>query len=121
MPSTFPGLDSHFITWQQAQIMIDLYRANCDSILAFQYQGQNILAYSELFNVAAFNALIAVPGCAGIRAYYGMSPDLLVHAIFVATDAQGNDIFDQSDSTLTLVTGGNGPVVEEGQRCPPNC
>jgi hypothetical protein len=121
MSTVIPKPYSHFISWSQAQIMIGLYQANRESILAPEYQGRDILAFSELFNVTAFVALVNVPGCAAIRIYYGMDDNLLVHAILVAVDSQGNDIVSSGNPAATFESGGNPPVVEEGQRCPPNC
>lgn len=66
--------------------------------------------------------MTAVPGCAGVRIYYGMDAALQVHAMLVATDIIGVDILPASANSKAIpASGGDPPIVEEGQRCPPEC
>ena len=122
MPTKIPPPDSHYITLAQFLQMKQAYSANSGTILAPPFQGQNILCTSELFNVAAINAVTAVPGCAAVRIYYGMDPSLQVHAMLVATDSNGIDILPPANSAkFKSASAGDPPIVEEGQRCPPEC
>ncbi len=87
MPSS-----NHDITLVQALIMVNRYRANRNSILKPEYQDQDILQISETLDRSAFDDLLAEPGCAKIRLYYGMDEKLQVYAIFVAADTDEYDI-----------------------------
>ncbi|MBS1510348.1 MAG: hypothetical protein JST86_05865 [Bacteroidetes bacterium] len=111
---------SHFITLTQAVDMTTLYRTNREAILKTAFQGQNILALSETFNRNAFDTLLAEPGCAGLRIYYGMNTDLTVHAIVVAVNSSNEDILPASTSRTTIAAT-DIVIVEESQRCPEHC
>ncbi len=120
MPAPIPPPDSHYISLDQFLEMKAVYAANVITILAPEYQGKNILAIAELFNVEAVNAVAAVEGCAAIRVYYGMDAELKVHAMMVAVDRDSQDIL-PSGGGLIFVRDGGPPIIEEGQRCPPFC
>jgi small basic protein len=120
MSTTIPPPDSHYISLAQFLAMKELYGTNSENVLAPQYQGQEILVVSELFNVTPFNALVSVPGCAGIRIYYGMDETLKIHAMLVAVDANNQDLLPQGGNAIFAKDSGP-PIVEEGQRCPPSC
>jgi len=98
------------------------YRHNRETILASSYQNLNLLSYSETFNRAAVDALLAQPGCTAIRIYYGMDHNLKVHAILVGADANKQDILPPPPPP-----GGQAPPEAEGYlaeqaiRCPPIC
>ena len=122
MPTPIPPPDSHFITLSQFLTMKQTYSDNQDKILAAGFQGKEILCSSELFNVAAINAVTAVTGCAAVKIYYGMGSDLKIHAMLIAVDKNGVDILPLSATPASVAAGGGGaPIVEEGQRCPPTC
>ena len=122
MPSPPPPPGSNFITLVQFLEMKQLYSENSQTILAPSFQGQNILVTSETFNADIISAISNVAGFAGFRIYYGMSPDLKVHTMLVATDANGNDILPTDPSFKFVPAGGGGGVIgEDGQRCPPSC
>lgn len=127
MPTPIPPPDSHYISLAQFQEWKARYSQNTNTILAPAYQGKNILATSELFNVEAISALVAVPGCAAIRIYYGMDTDLTVHAMLVAADKNGMDILPPGGAAVSGTGAnfsknpGDPPIVEDGQRCPPFC
>lgn len=97
--------------------MTALYRSDKEAILATAYQNQNILANSETFNRYAFDTLLAIDGCAGLRIYYGMDENLKVHAIIVPVDSENEDILPDSESLMLVEPN----IVEEGQRCPDLC
>jgi hypothetical protein len=122
MPSPPPPPGSHFITLARFLEMKQLYAGNSQTILAPPYQNREILVNSETFNPDIIAAISNVTGYAGFRIYYGMSTDLKVHAMLVATDSQGNDIL-PTDSSATFAVAGSGSGVagEDAQRCPPAC
>lgn len=113
------------------------------------HRGQNnipgqlgtIVPICETFDRAGFDALLAQPGCVGVRIYYGMDDTLGLHAIIVGVDAENRDILPAGTTTTTLSTttmstatteptttdGGTtsgdetGIILDEGIRCPPTC
>jgi hypothetical protein len=124
----------HFISLDQAVQKTTLFRENRDKVIVQDLVGQNILPNAETFDRAAFDALLAQPGCERLRIYYGMSEDLQVHAIVVGVNAENQDILPvaQSSSTTGEETApatesgddnsdNDGLVVEAGVRCPPDC
>ena len=110
---------NHFISLLEGVAMTALYRSEKENILKQQFQEQNILPLSEAFSREPFDTLLAKSGCEGMRIYYGMSEDLKIHAIIVATDSEGNDIL--PPETETLVPGEEDDIFERGNRCPDIC
>lgn len=91
----------------------------------------DIIPICETFDRADFDALLAQPGCTGVRIYYGMDDALGLHAVIVGVDAQDRDMLPTTTTTST----GTGPMVtatettttedfiilDDGIRCPPQC
>jgi hypothetical protein len=125
MPIPIPPSGSNFITLTQFHAMKQLYTDNSQLILQPPYQNQEILITSETFNGDVITAITQVTGFAGFRIYYGMSADLKVHAMLVATDIDGNDLLPTNPNAKfvpnSAATGGSGVIGEEAQRCPPGC
>jgi hypothetical protein len=124
MPIPIPPPGSNFITLTQFLAMKQLYAANSQQILQPQYQNKEILITSETFNGDIITAITQVTGFAGFRIYYGMSVDLKVHAMLLATDINGNDLLPTDPNVKfapKMATGGTGVLGEEAQRCPPGC
>jgi hypothetical protein len=122
MPSPPPLPGSNFISLAQFQAMKLLYSQNAELILDPAFRNQNILVTSETFNPDIITAITNVTGYAGFRIYYGMSADLKVHAMLIATDSNGNDILPSDPSLKFAAPGGGGGVAgEDAQRCPPSC
>ena len=120
--NTIPLPGSHFISLPLAIAMTAKYRTEMENILAEEYRDQGILAISETFNRDAFDALLALEGCAGLRIYYGMDEALEVHAIIVAINDANEDILPPATQTeANTPLDEDGYIVEEGQRCPPLC
>jgi hypothetical protein len=109
-------MSNHFISIGEAKAMTALYRSRKEDILDPAYQDKGILSLSESFDGNSFNLLLAQTGAAGLRFYFGMSTDLQIHIIAVATDASGNDI-------IPAAVGADGMtgLLEYGIRCPPTC
>ena len=107
----------HLISLEQAVQMTTTFRENKDKILQDGYQGKDLIANAETFDRAAFDKLLAQPGCEQVRIYYGMDEALKVHAIIVGVDAAGNDLLAPSDSPS-----GQEPIILDiATRCPPDC
>ncbi len=109
-----PG-NSHFISVSTAADMTSTYRAERENILATAFKNQDILPLSETFNRTALDVLLARSGCEGIRIYYGMDENLLLHAILVGVDENNEDIL----PAPSLIE--EDYVAEIGQRCPASC
>jgi hypothetical protein len=106
---------SHSISLDDAKRMISDYKANREVILAEDYKGKDILAYSETFDVDAILTLIANTLCRKMRIYYGMDETKKVHAILVAADGDDKDILPIDPGIQTPM------IVEDGVRCPTQC
>lgn len=64
--------------------------------------------HAEFFHREAFEALLAQPGCAGIRIYHGKGKKGEHHAVMVGVDGQGAD----------MTAAG---VMQNSWPCPPVC
>ena len=115
-------MSNQFISLETAVEMITLYRSEREAILLPEMRGKDILFFSESFERSTFDTLLAEPGAAGLRFYLGMTPNLWVRLIAVATDSNGNDILPAA-GTAFVATGdpGGGNIAEQGIRCPTNC
>jgi hypothetical protein len=109
---------SDFISLQKAIEMTTLYRMQMDTILADEYKGQDILVRSEVFSKEQVEKLLAKPGCAFLRIYYGMSQDLKIHALLVSADGNSEDILCTGEHASNEAAE---DVLEEADRCPPIC
>ena len=109
---------SNFISLKKAIEMTTLYRGQMDTILADDFKGQDVLVKSETFSREQVEKLFANPACQYLRVYYGMDQQRRVHALLVAVDANNEDII-----TTSLIEGTelSQDIIEEGERCPPNC
>ncbi|SDC79283.1 hypothetical protein [Niabella drilacis] len=108
----------HNISLTNAAAMTRRYRQNSEAILAAGFQNHNILPLCETFDRAAIDALLAQPGCTGLRIYYGMDTELKVHAILVGSDASNTDILPPNSIVKTEE---DGYIMEQSIRCPPTC
>jgi hypothetical protein len=80
----------------------------------------DVIPDSETFNRTAIDQLLALPGCVGIRIYSGLDDESKLHSILVGVNEKGEDLIIPS-TTTSLTEDGDGEVVEDGMRCPPNC
>jgi hypothetical protein len=106
---------SHSISLNDAKKMIRDFRTYREEVIAEPYKGQDILAYSETFDIDAVLSLIANPLCRKMRIHFGMDSEKKVHAILVAVDVDNNDILPIDPGIQTPM------IVEDGQRCPDQC
>jgi hypothetical protein len=59
----------------------------------------------------AFEKLLALPGCAGIRSYHGLDEKGTIVHMMVAYDANNHPLKDAQGYV----------IMEKGQGCPPTC
>jgi hypothetical protein len=123
--NTIPAPGSHAISLQKAIEMTTLYRKESVTILDPTHQTSGLLPLSETFNRDMFDQLLSMPETAAIRIYYGMSDDLQIHAIFVAVNANNEDILPAQQRSATATAGADDPtgddIYQSGQRCPTIC
>ena len=119
MSFLIPNQGSNLVPVSRAEEMIAFYRENKETILAPDYKNTDVLAFSETFNADDVRLLLSQPGCVGFRVRYGMGDKLLLHAILVGVDSNGNDIFLHNPGFGLKDDGGY--VVEDSTRCPPDC
>jgi hypothetical protein len=94
----FPPRQDHAITLEAAAALTRRYR---------EAAGTGAQR-ATMFPRAVFEALLALPGCAGIRIYNGEGDDRTSQRVLVGVDAEGND--------MTSAT-----LFDQGLPCPPYC
>lgn len=105
---------SHFITLDTALSMVARYKQNQDSILNGKFQGRtDVLLNCETFNRSAFDQLLALDSCEGVRIYYGMNANKAVVQIAVGVGSRGQDLY----PTQNGIEG----AAEMAQQCTVNC
>lgn len=108
-----------FISLQQAIEMTTRYRQNKDAVINPVYAGQDILSICDTLNKTAVATLLAKPGCAAIRLYYGMNEQLQVRPILVAVNENDEDMLPDI-ATLDPDDPGE-DIVDDAIKCPPLC
>ena len=63
---------------------------------------------AHYFSRDAFDAILAQPGCAGIRIYHGRAADGAGHLVMTGVDGSGADMT-------------SGAIMQQGMPCPPWC
>ncbi len=76
----------------------------------------------ESFELASIQRLLATPGAAFLRIYYGQKENGELDAILVAADASGNDLLPVEETEIIENSNNDGPLIlEDSFRCPPTC
>ena len=122
-----PG--SHRIPLEQAKSMVVRYAEKKDLILNPEAVVNNALPISETFRKDAIIEFLSKDYVHAIRIYYGMSEDMLVHAIIVGVDKDGNDILPKAPGhghpghghPHPPGDGEDGEIFEDAARCPSTC
>ena len=112
---------NHFISLQTGIDMTTLYRQEKENILATAYKNQNILPLSETFERTAIDAILQQQGCTAFRIYYGMTENLLVHAILVGVNENNEDILPSTVNSITTTEDPVDIIAEQSIRCPEEC
>lgn len=116
--TTLPSANSHYISLTDAATMTAAYRSGRETMLDEAFRNAEVLPLSETFNRLAIDALLAQPGCEGLRVYYGTDEESKVHAILVAVTEDNEDIL---PSVLGVENSEEDIIVEMSQRCPDMC
>jgi hypothetical protein len=99
----------HQISLEQAVAMTTLYRSNRPSDFPV----------CETFPLTAIQSLVANPAAAFFRIYYGMKENMLVHAILVVADSEGNDLLPAANRLAEDED--DNEILEDSIRCPNVC
>lgn len=110
---------SHFINLTKAVELTTRYRNYQNALLQASYQDKGVLPTCESFDRAAIEALLAQPGCVGLRIYGGLETDMTLHAVVVAYDENNRDILPSADSEADPEE--EDVILENSIRCPPVC
>lgn len=125
---------SNFISLEKAKKMTSTYKQMKEVVLKDEHK--SVLPLSETFDRFQFDAVLANSECVGLRIYYGMNEDNVLHSIIVGVNRNGDDILDLPTSTsMTNVTmtstnaiDPTDPppppptgIIEDGNTCPPVC
>jgi hypothetical protein len=125
---------SNFISLEKAKHMTDNYKKTKTDVLKPEHQ--HMLPQCETFDRSQFDAVLANKECVGLRIYYGMNEDQVLHSIIVGVNASGENIFNlptvvnstnSSTNTATSTPGSttttsdSSGIIEDGTTCPPVC
>jgi hypothetical protein len=108
------------ITLAKAIQMTTLYRHKKEEVLKPGYAEKNVLPTCESFERAAFDKVLAQPGCKGLRIYLGMDEALQVRALIVGVDGDDKDMLPSTDDPGAGKEEEN-IIIETGAICPPVC
>ena len=138
-----PSLDTinHFIDRAEARKLIGTYREMQYELLNPSFQGlqkeYGVLPTWEAFNDKSILAILAQPGCVGIRIHYGLKKQEtergeipLIVSVLVGVASDGSDMWGAAAVTAPAGTAlnmsatsrgeeGDGVILEDSQRCPP--
>lgn len=123
MKKSITGSD-HMITLEKARKMIAHFHEKKQHLIHENFKDVQVLNHCETFDRAAFDKLLASPGCVGVRIHYGLDDNHRLHAILVGVDENDNDILPNlsEDGVMQADSGsGGGVIVEDGKICPPTC
>ena len=101
------GSESQLITVSEAVAMVGRFRAANAANAATVVRAWG-------FGRAAIDAVLAQPGCAGIRIYRGHTDVGAEQVLIVGLDTTGNDLLPASASGTVV-------VADKGWPCPPLC
>lgn len=74
----------------------------------------------ETLLLTSVQRLLATPGAAYLRVYYGLKEDGKMDAILVAADKEGHDLLPPAINSET--SNETDPIIlQDGYRCPPAC
>jgi hypothetical protein len=120
----------HAISLTDAKKFTRNFRDKKDSILAGEFKKAKSLPNCETFERAAFDEVLAQPGCTGLRIYLAMDDELLIRMVIVGVNENNEDMLPKTDglfmaaattATTTTDPDTGGKIIEQGTRCPEVC
>ncbi|GAO44880.1 hypothetical protein [Flavihumibacter petaseus] len=97
------------VSVDDAADMTRRFRRDFNHLLLPDFKYKHLVAESESFDRARIEALLAQPGCAGIRLYSAMKENGEVQQIVIGYDTQNRDMLEA------------GLLMTDSRRCPPDC
>jgi hypothetical protein len=76
------------------------------------------------FYSAGIEAILAQPGCVGLRYYHGVDENGYYRIVLVGVDGNGNDILTTSSATkkrAAALAAGDAVILDRHWQCPPWC
>jgi hypothetical protein len=128
---------NHFIDKEEARKLISTFQEMKYELVNPKYdrfqKEYGVLPTSEAFNDKSILAVLAQPGCVGVRIHYGIKKELrdgeevpLMVAVIVGVRKDGSNMWSSvaitkpaSQETTTRSADGDGVILEDSQRCPP--
>ena len=109
-------MSGNLITVSEGAAMTAIYRSKKEGILA---PGSNpkILPICESFGRAAFDSLLALDNCVGIRIYCAMDNNSNVKFVICGVDSNDEDVYMPGAEPSP----NEKLVIEAGIRCPDTC
>ena len=129
---------NHFIDRAEAKRLIDNFQESqyelVNSNLVRAQKEYGVLPTWEAFNEKSILAILAQPGCEGIRIHYGLKKEdksgeivPLMVAVLVGVDKEGHSMWGSAAVSTTAAKlkvtergeEDEGVILEDSQRCPP--
>ncbi|GAO42658.1 hypothetical protein [Flavihumibacter petaseus] len=105
------------ITLKTAIEMTERYRKHMPEVLTRDFAEKKVLPIRETFRKEVVMAILDQPGCIGLRTYYGMDENMLVHQILVGVNEKEEDMLPTGDQAELSTAG----IAEDAKRCPDLC
>ena len=114
--------NKHFISLETAKRLTKKYREQKEKILGDEFKEKKVFPICETFERAAFDKVLARPGCKSLRIYFGMDEENLVRAVIVGVNEKDQDMLPSALSQGKAGDDIEGEfIIEDGLRCPENC
>lgn len=117
MSTSFIGANN-FIPLSKAKQLTAFFKGQKGQLINPHLHAKDVIPYSETFDRVAIDELLGLPGCVGIRIYFGLDEEFKIRLILVGVNDKGEDLIIPSSTEDET---SDGKVVEEGIRCPPHC
>lgn len=111
-------MTTNLISVADAATMTARCRAQENNVLAPSKQDQGIIPTCETFNKSAFDTLLGLSGCTGVRIYSSMDSDLKIRFVICGVNSSNEDVYIPNISSDGEPVPG---VIEAGLRCPDDC
>lgn len=108
-------MTKNLINLTEGAEMTKLYQGKNEIILAPEYRNIGTLPVCESFDREAFDMLLKLGNCKGIRIYCGMDTDLKVKMVICGVDENDANLY------LTVPDSEELKVIDSGVRCPTFC
>jgi hypothetical protein len=109
-------MEENLITLEEGAVMTALYRAEMENVIAPEYKDMGILPICESFDRTAFDSLLALGNCTGVRIYCGMDTNLQIKFVVCGVGENNEDVYIPASPGSQEFK-----VIDQGMRCPDIC